>query len=83
MLGRGQARGLIGPSRSDFALALLFSRIDAPFVAVPDPQTAAGVQDRLNKAFPLLYRDGAPGYRLVYQNKTWRLYARQPAIRED
>ena len=37
-----------------FALALLFGRIDAPFVAVPDPQSNAGANDRLDKAFPTL-----------------------------
>jgi hypothetical protein len=79
VLGRGQAHGLIGPSDPDFALALLFVRLNTPFVAVPDPHASTGIRDRLNKAFPLLYRDGAPGYRLAYQNKTWRLYARQPS----
>jgi hypothetical protein len=79
VLGRGQARGLIGPQDPDFALALLFRRIDTAFVAVPDPHSATGIRDHLNEAFPLLYRDGAPGYRLAYQNKTWRLYIRQPA----
>jgi hypothetical protein len=75
VIGRGRARGLIGPSDAGFALTLLFARLDAAFVAVPDPNVPAGVQDRLNKTFPRLYRDGAPGYRLVFQNKTWRLYA--------
>ena len=79
VLGRGQAHGLVAPSDPDFTLALLFGRLNSPFVAVPDPHAAMGIRDRLNKAFPLLYRDGAPGYRLAYQNKTWRLYARQPA----
>lgn len=76
VVGRGRAHGLITSSDANFALTLLFARIDAPYVAVPDPNAAAGVQDRLNKTFPTLYRDGAPGYRLVYQNTTWRLYAR-------
>jgi hypothetical protein len=79
VLGRGQARGLIGPQNPDFAVALLLRRLDTAFVAVPDPHAAAGIRDRLNEAFPLLYRDGAPGYRLAYSNKTWRLYARQPS----
>jgi hypothetical protein len=78
VLGRGAAHGLVAPSDPDFALTLLFGRLNSPFVAVPDPHASAGIRDRLNKAFPLLYRDGAPGYRLAYQNKTWRLYARQP-----
>jgi hypothetical protein len=76
VLGRGRARGLLSPSDESFTLSLLFSRIDTPFVAVPDPQIGIGTQDRLNKAFPLLYRRGAPGYRLIYENTSWRLFAR-------
>ena len=77
VLGRGQGRGLLVPSEPEFTLALLFGRVDTPFVAVPNPHSAAGIRDRLNKTFPRLYRDGAPGYRLLYHNATWRLYARQ------
>jgi membrane protein XagC len=76
VLGRGRARGLLSPSDEAFMLDVLFSRIDTPFVAVPDPQIGIGAQDRLNKAFPLLYRRGAAGYRLVYNNANWRLFAR-------
>lgn len=76
VLGRGSARGILGPQSEPFALAMLFARIDTPFVAVPDPHSAAGAVDRLDKAFPSLFRDGLAGYRLIYQNKTWRLFAR-------
>jgi hypothetical protein len=76
VLGRGRARGLLSPSAEEFTLDVLFSRIDTPFVAVPDPQIGIGAQDRLNKAFPLLYRRGAPGYSLIYENANWRLFAR-------
>jgi hypothetical protein len=76
VLGRGGARGLLSPSDEAFTLNVLFSRIDTPFVAVPDPQVGIGAQDRLNKAFPLLYRRGAAGYSLVYDNANWRLFAR-------
>jgi hypothetical protein len=76
VLGRGRARGLLSPSHEAFTIGVLFSRIDAPFVAVPDPQLGIGAQDRLNKAFPLLYRHGAPGYSLVYENASWRLFGR-------
>jgi hypothetical protein len=76
VLGRGRARGLLSPSHEAFALGVLFSRIDTPFIAVPDPQLGIGAQDRLNKAFPLLYRRGAPGYSLVYENAGWRLFGR-------
>jgi membrane protein XagC len=76
VLGRGGARGLLSPSDDAFMLGVLFSRIDTPFIAVPDPQIGIGAQDRLNKAFPLLYQRGAAGYRLVYDNTNWRLFAR-------
>lgn len=76
VLGRGRARGLLSPSDEAFTLGVLFSRIDTPFIAVPDPQVGIGAQDRLNKAFPLLYRRGAAGYRLIYDNANWRLFAR-------
>jgi hypothetical protein len=75
VLGRGHARGLLLPSGEPFALALLFSRIDAPFVAVPNPQSNLGAGDRLNRTFPFLFRQGLPGYRVIYQNNTWRLFA--------
>ena len=76
VLGRGRAHGILGPQSEAFTLALLFDRIDAPFIAVPDPQSNAGSNDRLDKAFPSLFREGTPGYRLIYQNNTWRLFAR-------
>lgn len=79
VLGRGRARGILGPQSEPFALAILFDRIDTPFVAVPDPQSNTGANDRLDKAFPNLFREGAPGYRVVYQNNTWRLFARTNA----
>ena len=77
VLGRAHARGLMAPQGETFELTMLFARIDAPFVAVPDPHSASGAQDQLNKAFPTLYRLGAPGYGLVYQNPNWRLYERR------
>jgi membrane protein XagC len=76
VLGRGSARGLLSPANEAFTLDVMFSRIDTPFVAVPDPQIGLGAQDRLNKAFPLLYRSGATGYRLIYDRANWRLFAR-------
>jgi hypothetical protein len=76
VLGRGRASGILGPGSEPFALAMLFARIDTPLIAVADPQTPAGVNDRLNKAFPLLFHEGLKGYRVIYQNNTWRLFAR-------
>jgi len=76
VLGRGSARGILGPQSEAFALTLLFDRVDAPFVAVPDPQSRTGASDRLDQAFPSLFREGLPGYRIIYQNDTWRLFGR-------
>jgi hypothetical protein len=76
VLGRGRARGLLSPSGEAFTLGILFSRIDSPFVAVPDPLIGTGAQDRLNKAFPQLYRHGAAGYHVIYDNAGWRLFER-------
>ncbi len=75
VLGRGDAAGLLPPRSESFALALMRGRPNAPFIAVPDPRGDAG--DRLNQAFPHLYRQGLPGYRLIFQNRTWRLFARE------
>ncbi|MGJ4892397.1 hypothetical protein ACQR1Y_29665 [Bradyrhizobium sp. HKCCYLRH3099] len=80
VIGRGSARGLLSPSDETFTLGILFSRIDAPFVAVPDPDIGSGAQDRLNKAFPLLYRRGAAGYELIYDKAGWRLFGRTNAM---
>ena len=76
VLGRGGARGILGPASEPFALALLFSRIETAFVAVPDPQSNTGANNRLNKSFPTLFREGTPDYGVVYQNNTWRIFGR-------
>jgi hypothetical protein len=76
VLGRDGARGLVGPSNEAFAMTLLFGRIGTPFVAVPDPHSVTGENDKLNRAFPGLYRQGPAGYQLIYHNNTWKLFAR-------
>jgi len=85
LLGRGAAPGILGPQSEAFTLAMLFRRVETPFVAVPDPQSQAGANDRLDRAFPALFHDGPPGYRLVYQNNTWRIFekTKQLAARKD
>ena len=74
VIGRAYGRGLLDPSREEFTLALLFQHLAAPFVAVPDPLSEIGAADRLNRAFPDLFRLGAPGYRLIYHNSTWKVF---------
>lgn len=82
-LGRGRANGIFGPHSEPFTLAILFDRVDAPFVAVPDPQSITGANDRLDRAFPNLFREGTAGYRVIYQNHTWRLFAREKPPTND
>ena len=77
VLGHGGAHGIFGAQSEQFALAALLSRIDAPFIAVPDPLSRTGANDRLDRAFPTLFRNGLAGYRIIYQNNTWRLFAKQ------
>jgi len=81
VLGRGGARGILGPSSEPFALAMLFARVDTPFVAVPDPQSPTGANDRLDRAFPSLFREGLAGYRVIYQNNTWRLFEKLKEVK--
>jgi len=77
VVGRGDARGLLAAPSESFRLAELFGRLEAPFVAVPDPDSRTGAQDRLNTIFPRLFHNGDKNYRIVYQNSTWRLFARK------
>jgi hypothetical protein len=77
VLGRGNASGILSPQSEAFLLAQLFGRVDSPFVAVPDPQSTTGANDRLDTVFPTLFRGGLSGYRLIYQNNTWRLFGRE------
>ncbi len=72
---RGTAKGLVVPGEPDFELQLKSRRLTSPFVAVCRSDNAAR-QDRLNVTFPNLYDNGAPGYRLVYGQNGWRVYAR-------
>jgi hypothetical protein len=76
VVGRGTAVGLITPPDEVFSLAMLTSTIETPFVAVPNPHSNVGAQDRLNKAFPQLYQQGPQGYQLVYHNANWRLFGK-------
>jgi hypothetical protein len=76
VVGRGDGHGLLSPASEAFRLATLFGRVNSPFVAVPDPDSRAGAQDRLNKTFPRLFHNGDRNYRIIYQNSTWRLFGR-------
>jgi hypothetical protein len=76
VVGRGNAQGLLPPTDESFVLSLMASKLDAPFVAVPNPQTPTGAGDRIDRNFPTFYSRGAPGYRLIFENAVWRVYGR-------
>lgn len=76
VVGRGDAHGLFPPTDERFVLSLMLGRLDAPFVAVPNPQSLTGAGDRIGRNFPGVYVNGAPGYRLIFENSVWRLYGR-------
>ncbi len=76
VVGRGNAQGLLPPTDERFALSLMFGKLDAPFVAVPNPHSATGANDLIDRNFPEFYAHGAPGYRLIFENDVWRLYGR-------
>lgn len=76
VVGRGDAQGLFPPTDERFILSLMLGRVEAPFVAVPNPQSLTGAGDRIDRNFPSFYTRGAPGYRVIFENAIWRLYGR-------
>ena len=69
---RRRILGLVerGRSRS----ALLFQRIETAFVARPGSASGSGANDQLEQGLSDIFRDGAPGYDVIYQNNTWRVF---------
>lgn len=73
---RGDARGLILPFSDQFKIELRRDRPTAEMVAVPDPQSAIGGQDAINRRWPDFYGDGMRGYRLEYDYDGWHVWIR-------
>ncbi|MCW7545616.1 hypothetical protein N7I30_17600 [Aurantimonas litoralis] len=73
---RGTGAGLVVPGSTRFELDLLAARLQTRFVAVRDPAADIVVRDRINQAFPRLFRNGARDYGLVYHFEGWRVYER-------
>lgn len=78
---RGGAYGLVMPSSDRLKADLLRGLLSTRYVAVQDPGSLRGRQDRIGLAMPHLWRDGPPGGRLVVSVGPWRLWE-QTAIRE-
>ena len=68
---RGTGAGLVVPGSTRFELDLLAARLQTRFVAVRDPAADIVVRDRINQAFPRLFRNGARDYGLVYHFEGW------------
>ncbi len=80
LAARGSARGLVTPTDDVFMLTTFTRQIQSRFVAVPDPDRPAMLDDdRLAQTFPKLYAQGMHGYRLTYDANGWRVYERNDA----
>ncbi|HEY0722299.1 MAG TPA: hypothetical protein VGE50_13735 [Gammaproteobacteria bacterium] len=73
---RGDAVGLLLPFTPEYRLAMRSDRPAIPQIAVPNPDTPAGVRDAINVRFPQLYESGLSGYQRVYDEDGWRVYRR-------
>jgi hypothetical protein len=72
----GTARGFHVAGEPDFDLQLQSRRLTSPFVLVGREPGSAQL-DLVAHSFPDLWRHGAAGYRLIFDQRGWRLYARQ------
>jgi hypothetical protein len=74
---RDSAEGLVVPGDEAFVATVLTHRLSSRFVALADPDLPEQfADDAVALTFPTLYRDGAYGYRLVYDMGGWRVYER-------
>ena len=76
---RGTARGLWTAPDPPFRLSLMRERLDASHVVVSNPDVPRREADALSRTFRDLYANGAPGFALVHDTHTWRIYARRPS----
>ena len=74
---RGHAERMVFTFSNVFKIGVNRSRPGADYVAVPDPRSARGGKDQINRQFPYIYSDGFPGYVLAYDHRGWRVYARE------
>lgn len=80
LAARGSAYGLVVPTDDAFMLATLTRQIRTRFIAVPDPNVLAMLNDDLIiQAFAKMYEQGTRGYHLIYDNNGWRVYERNDA----
>ncbi|MBB4303177.1 hypothetical protein GGD81_002220 [Rhodobium orientis] len=70
---RGSADGLLSPDAFPFRMSALRREMNWPIVVVRSKMSPHG-SDRVGRAFPELFDDGAPGYRKIFDGSTWRAY---------
>lgn len=75
---RGDAQGLILPFDPRFKRALEDPLQMPAQVVVADPASQAGALDSVNRRLPQLWRQGLPGYSLVYRQGSYRVWRRLP-----
>jgi hypothetical protein len=75
----GTAQGFVSAGEADFDIQIQSRRLTSEFVLAAAPYVTSKF-DLVAHTFPDLYRHGAPGYRLIYDEGGWRLYSR-PASR--
>lgn len=79
VVARGDAKGLMLTFTPEFKVAVRKREPKVPQIAVPNPDTPLGALDALNQRYPDLYKNGMPGYELVYDRLGWRVYRAKDA----
>jgi hypothetical protein len=71
---RGDGVGLVLISTDRLKADILSRNLSTRYVAVQDPDSPRGLDDRIGRAFPMLWRDGPAGGTLVASRGPWRLW---------
>jgi len=73
---RGGTQGLVTALDPAFTVATLKRELEATYV-VSHRHKPGFSDDLIVRIFPRLHADGAPGYRLAFENETWRVWERE------
>lgn len=76
---RGDTRGLVLSYMPEFKLALQRADPAVAQIVVSDPRQRRADMDAVTQQYPELYRDGLPGYRLIFRSRDWHVYRRYGA----
>jgi hypothetical protein len=71
---RASASHLLLPGVPDFGVQLQANWLSTPQFVVPDPATAQGALNVINRRYPSAYSSGMQGYTLAYDSDGWRVY---------